>query len=185
MAADWFTDLLGVLDDDRRAHSMAAGRRAASAVELVSPGLRSDVVTAATLHDIGYGHVDLDFHPIDGAQYLAGLGFSEVVCHLVAHHSASTVEAELREISLTAYAPFAVERDDLGQAHRLVWWADMTTGPTGDRVMVEDRLDDIVKRHGVDSVVSRATIRARSQLLEVGHSPEGSIQVRSGLERAH
>jgi hypothetical protein len=180
VAADWFTDLLGVLDDDRRAHSMAAGRRASSAVELVSPALRSDVVTAATLHDIGYGHPDLDFHPLDGAHYLAGLGFSEVVCHLVAHHSASTVEAGLRDIPLSAYRRFGVGREDLGQAHRLVWWSDMTTGPAGDQVTVEDRIADIVSRHGADSIVARETMTARSRLLEVGHSPAGSIQIWSG-----
>ena len=101
--ADWFADLLGALDDDRRAHSVAAGERAASAVKVLRSDLRSDVVTAATLHDIGYAHPVVDFHPLDGARFLAGLGFSPVVCHLVAHHSASTFEAEFRGISLSDY----------------------------------------------------------------------------------
>ena len=177
---DWFADLLGALDDVRRAHSLAAGERAASAVELLQPDLRSDVVTAATLHDIGYAHPVMDFHPLDGAQFLQGLGFSPVVCHLVAHHSASTFEAEFRGISLVEYRRFDVSRDDMGPAHRLVWWADLTTGPRGQPMTVEERLADIVDRHGQDSVVARSALSIRSLLLAAGQSPAGSIQVRSG-----
>jgi hypothetical protein len=50
----------------------------------------SDVVVAATLHDLGYAHPWLDFHPLDGVRFLAEQGFSKTICHLVAHHSAST-----------------------------------------------------------------------------------------------
>ena len=96
VVADWFADLLTVLEDDRRAHLEAAGRKAAEAAQCVPPGLRPDLVAAVTLHDIGYGHPRLGFHPLDGAAYLAELGFSPVVCHLVAHHSASTIEADER-----------------------------------------------------------------------------------------
>lgn len=177
---DWFPDLLETLDDDRRAHSLAAGERATSAVQLLQPDLRSDVVTAATLHDIGYAHPVLDFHPLDGAGFLQDLGFSPVVCHLVAHHSASTFEAEFRGISLSEYRNFDAHRDDLGPAHRLVWWADLTTGPQGQLMTVEERLDDIVDRHGPESVVARSAVAIRPLLLEAGHSPVGSNQVRSG-----
>jgi hypothetical protein len=47
-----------VLDEDRREHSLAAGRKAAEVRFAVAPGLRWDVITAAMLHDIGYGHPD-------------------------------------------------------------------------------------------------------------------------------
>lgn len=178
--AAWFADLLGALDDDRRAHSVAAGERAASAVEVLRPDLRSDVVTAATLHDIGYAYPVVDFHPLDGAKFLQSLGFSPVVCHLVAHHSASTFEAEFRGIPLSEYRLFDVARDDLGPAHRLVWWADLTTGPQGQLMTVEERLADIVDRHGPESVVTRSALAIRPLLLEAGQSPVGSNQVRSG-----
>jgi hypothetical protein len=62
---EWYEDLLAVLADDRRTHSVAAGARAATAVHLLAPALRGDVVVAATLHDIGYGHEQLGFHPLD------------------------------------------------------------------------------------------------------------------------
>lgn len=120
-----------MLDDDRRAHSVAAGARAESALHVLPPALRGDVVVAATLHDIGYGHEEVGFHPLDGAAYLKRLGFSATICHLVAHHSGSTYEAELRGISLDAYRPYDIDRDDLGPAHAVVWWADLTTGPQG------------------------------------------------------
>lgn len=177
MEADWFPDLLAVLEDDRRAHLLAAGRKAAEASQGVGAGLRSDLVTAATLHDIGYGHSVLDFHPLDGAAYLAELGFSPVVCHLVAHHSASTFEAEERGIDLAAYDRFSVGRDDLGPAHAVLWWADLTTGPLGQDMTVEERLDNIAARYGLDHVVARSAHRARSVLLAAGQSPAGSIQV--------
>jgi hypothetical protein len=177
--ASWFGELLVALDDERRAHSIAAGRRAESAVAVLNAGLRSDVVVAATLHDIGYAHPWLDFHPLDGARFLAEQGFSKTICHLVAHHSASTYEAEDRGISLAAYRDFAVSRNDLGPAHAVVWWADLTTGPQGQLMTVEQRLDDIADRHGSD-VVARSAQRIRSILLAAGQSPVGSIQVRSG-----
>ena len=177
VVADWFADLLAVLEDDRRAHLLAAGLKAAEASLGVAAGLRSDLVTAATLHDIGYAHSVLDFHPLDGAAYLADLGFSSTVCHLVAHHSASTVEAEERGIDLAAYARFSVSRDDLGPAHAVLWWADLTTGPHGQDMTVEERLDDIAARYGSDHVVARSARRARPLLLAAGQSPIGSIQV--------
>ena len=77
------------------------------------PALRADPIVAATLHDIGCGHPVLGFHPLDGARFLAGLGFSPTVCHLVAHHSASTYEAEACGIDLGAYAEFAMDQEDL------------------------------------------------------------------------
>ena len=73
--------------------------------------MRSDLVAAATLHDIRYGHVVSGFHPLDGARFLTDAGFSATVCHLVAHHTASTYEAEERGIDLAAYAEFAVASD--------------------------------------------------------------------------
>ena len=87
---DSFGDLLAPLKDDRRAHSLAVGRKAEAAAAGVRAALRADVTVAAVLHDIGYGHVDTGFHPLDGARFLARAGFLPVVCNLAVHHSAST-----------------------------------------------------------------------------------------------
>jgi putative nucleotidyltransferase with HDIG domain len=172
-----FGDLLGVLEDDRRAHSLAVGRKAEAAAVGVAAPLRAELVVAAVLHDIGYGHLDTGLHALDGARFLAEFGFSRVVCNLVAHHTASTFEAEERGIDLSAYAAFAVNQD-LGEAHAVLWWADMTTGPQGQDVTVEDRLDEICARYGPDDLVTRFIGRARPVLLAAGQSPVGSIQVR-------
>lgn len=177
MLEECFGDLLRVLEPDRCAHSLAAGRKAAGAAHLVSAALRADLVVAATLHDIGYGHPLTGFHPLDGARYLAELGFSPTVCHLVAHHSASTYEAEERGISLSSYEEFDVDRDDLGEVHAVLWWVDLTTGPKGQGMTVEERLADIANRHGED-LVARSAARIRPILLAAGQTATGSIQVR-------
>ena len=172
-----YGDLLAALTDDRRAHSVAVRRKAEAAAARIAPALRADVTVAAVLHDIGYGHVETGFHPLDGARFLAREGFSPVVCNLVVHHSASTYEAEERGIDLAAYADFAVGLE-LSQAHAVLWWADLTTGPQGQDVTVEVRLEEICARYGPDDVITRFINRARQVLLAAGQSPYGSIQVR-------
>lgn len=169
-------DLLSVLHEDRRAHSLAVGRKADSAAVNASSALRSDLVAAAVLHDIGYGHVVTGFHPLDGARFLQRTDFSPVVCNLVVHHSGSTFEAQERGLDLSVYAEFAVEQD-LGPAHAVLWWADLTTGPQGQDVTVDHRLDEICDRYGPDDVITRFITRARPVLLAAGQSPTGSIQV--------
>lgn len=165
-----------MLDPDRQAHSLAVGRKTAGVADLVRPALRAELVTAATLHDIGYGHPASGFHALDGAAYLASEGFSRRTCHLVVHHSASTLEAEERGLDLGLYDEFAVD-EDLSAAHAVIWWADMTTGPQGLDVTVEDRLDEICARYGPDDLVTRFIRRARNVLLKAGQSPIGSIHV--------
>ena len=168
--------LLEVLDPDRRVHSVTVGLKVAGEAHRLAPELRTTVITAGLLHDIGYGHPAIGFHPLDGARFLATHGFPLEVCHLVVHHSASTYEARERGIDVAVYGEFAVDRD-LGKAHQLLWWADMTTGPTGLTVAVGDRLDEIVERYGPGHVVSTFIEKARPLLMRVCQSPDGSIQV--------
>lgn len=175
---DMFADELRSLGPDRRAHSLAVGRKAAGASHLVAPAQRGDLVTAATLHDIGYGYPTTSLHALDGARYLASVGFSPVVCHLVAHHSASTFEARERGVDIALYDAFRSDVD-LRSASAVLWWADMTTGPQGQDVTVEERLDEICSRYGPDDPVTRFIGRAREVLLAAGQSPAGSIQVSS------
>jgi putative nucleotidyltransferase with HDIG domain len=167
---------LSALEFDRRAHSLEVGRKADSVAGMVEEDLREEFKVAALLHDIGYAHPETDFHALDGARFLARQGFPRTVCHLVVHHSASTLEAEERGIDLAVYDEYAVDRD-LGQAHQLLWWADMTTGPTGETVTVEDRLDEICSRYGSGDVVTRFITRARPILVATCQAPGGSIRV--------
>lgn len=165
-----------MLDEDRRAHSLAVGAKAAGRVELAAAELRGDLMTAATLHDVGYAHVDTGLHALDGARFLRREGFSPVICRLVLCHTASHVEAEERGIDLAAFEEFTVDAD-LAQAHRVLWWADLTTGPEGQSVTVETRLAEIQRRYGPENVVTRFIRRAEGELLEAGQSPVGSIHV--------
>lgn len=172
--AEPFSDLLEVLTPDRRAHCLAVGRKVAVVAQLAPAAVRADLIAAATLHDIGYGHPTTGFHPLDGARFLAGLGFGATVCHLVAHHTASVVEADERGIDHAVFDEFQVDVD-LRLAHSLLWWADLTTGPTGQTVTVEERLNEIRSRYGPHDVVSRFIDRARPVLLAAGQSPTGAV----------
>lgn len=171
-----YDDLLTVLPADRQKHSRAVGAKVASVAGIVAPSLRSDLIAAAILHDIGYGHARTGFHPVDGARFLAEKGFSKNVCNLVVHHSASTEEAIERGIPLDIFEEFRVPAD-LSRAHGVLWWADLTTGPTGDSVNVNERLDEILSRYGSSDPVTRFVIRARAKLTDAGQWPIGSIQV--------
>lgn len=171
-----YSDLTRELSEERQMHCAAVGCKVAAVADLVSPALRADVVTAAILHDIGYAHRDLGFHAIDGARFLASRGFSAVVVELVARHSASEVEADVRGISRTIFDKFKA-KGDLDAAHSAIAWADMTTSPTGETVTVEERLDEIQSRYGPESLVTTFIDRARPRLLAAGQSPTGSMRV--------
>ena len=156
--------------------SVEVGRKVAAAVGILPADLRDETSIAGLLHDIGYAYPDTGLHQLDGARFLSSAGYSSIVCHLVAHHSASTLEAEERGMDLAVFDEFAVDRD-LRAASQLVWWADMTTGPTGDTVAVEDRLDEICARYGPGDIVTRFIERARPLLTATCQSPAGSIHV--------
>ena len=173
---DLYRDLLSELLPQRQAHSCEVGRKAESVAGLVSPSLRGDLVVAATLHDIGYAHKQTGFHALDGARFLASMGFGTNVCNLVVQHSASQIEAEVRGINVNVFKEFEVGVD-LDAAHSVIAWADMTTSPTGGTVMVEERLDEIQSRYGPEALVTAFIDRARPRLLAAGQSPMGSMRV--------
>lgn len=176
MTVDLYGDLLAALPARRRAHTREVGRKAESVAQVVAPWLRGDLVVAATLHDIGYAHRDTGFHALDGARFLASQGFSTIVCALVARHSASEIEAQVRGIDLGVFGEFAVNAD-LAAAHSVIAWADMTTSPTGGTVTVEERLDEIQSRYGPEALVTEFIDRARPRLLAAGQSSTGSMRV--------
>jgi hypothetical protein len=47
----------------------------------------------------------------------------------------------------------------------LLWMCDMTVGPLGQDLRVEDRLTEISSRYGTVHVVSRSIARARPEIL--------------------
>lgn len=153
--------LAGVLPR-RWAHVRGVARRTRVVAPLLSAEDGELLVSAALLHDIGYapGLVVTGFHPLDGARFLRGIGASDRLVNLVAHHSCATLEAELRALS-HELAEFEDEETVLRDA---LWWADMTTTPDGDKTTVVERAAEIQSRYGPDDLVSQFIRRALEDL---------------------
>lgn len=145
-------------------HVQAVGQRAAEIA--ATPAVDDEVlVAAAWLHDVGYAPelVATGFHPLDGARYLRRLGtVSDRVVGLVAHHSCAVIEAEERGLASELLAEFAREESPTADA---LWYADMTTGPDGQRLDVGERLAEIRARYGPDHVVTRFIDRAQGDIV--------------------
>jgi hypothetical protein len=141
------------------------------------PGhFREDAITAAYLHDVGYGHPVTGFHPIDGAILLESLGYSPVVCHVVAFHSASVVEADVRGLDLAVFDRFkATDVAELDVVDAFMWWADMTIGPNGEAFTVDERLDEILRRYEPGSIVHTAISRAEPLIRTMVQRASGSM----------
>lgn len=122
------------------------------------------VVSAAWLHDVGYGAVlkDTGFHPLDGARWLRSQEVPEGIVSMVAYHSGAEFEAEERGLS-AAMGEF--EHPDQSQLDTLTL-VDMTVGPAGQRMSVKRRIEEILSRYPVDDPVHHAVIRSRAQLRE-------------------
>lgn len=116
---------------------------------------------AAWLHDIGYAPelAVSGCHHLDGAAYLRGLG-EERLAGLVAYHSSGAAEAELRGLS-SELASFAHEESLVTD---LLTCCDLTSGPDGRPVALDDRLREVEDRYGALHVVSRG-LRACEAML--------------------
>ena len=148
---------------DRWDHTREVAARAQSVAAALANEDRELLLDAAWLHDIGYSPAvsRTGFHPLDGARYLLSIGASPDLVGAVAHHSCARFEAEERGLAseLEAFpAPSEAVMDALA-------YADMTTGPTGRGVSIEDRLTEILERYGPDDPVHRAISRARVDLV--------------------
>ena len=112
------------------------------------------LVAACWLHDIGYSPTlsKTQFHPLDGARALRRWGADETMCGLVAHHSAAAHEAA----ALGLFDELEAFTDPHGLVRDLLWYLDMTTGPDGNRVSFEHRMNDVRQRYPADHYVIRA-----------------------------
>lgn len=153
-------------------------RSVAARAEELSPAVpdedRPTLVAAAWLHDIGYapaiGHTR--FHPLDGARHLRETGWPEVIVNLVAHHSGARFEAAERGLSAElAEFPFA----DSALLDALVA-ADLTTGPAGERVSYDERMDEILSRYPEEDPVHRTWIKARPVIAEAVQRTEQRLR---------
>ena len=148
----------------RLAHSRRVAARVQEALPLVEPEWRAALGAAAWLHDVGYSRIAsaIGFHPLDGARWLRQDGWSDQVTRLVAWHTHSEKEAELRGL-----APYD---DEFPRPPEFVMavltWADLTSTPGGFECEPEDRLERILNTYPVGSVVHEATRASRTLLMK-------------------
>ncbi|MFB8763742.1 HD domain-containing protein [Nocardiopsis alba] len=143
----------------RWAHSQGVAEQARSLRTVLKE--HADLVeSSAWLHDIGYSP-DLaitGFHPLDGARYLRDVQEAdELLMSLVAYHSCAVVEAEERGLLEVLKEEFAPPPSDLLDA---LTYSDMTTGPDGTHVPVEQRLSEILDRYPPEHLVHRSISRS-------------------------
>jgi hypothetical protein len=80
------------------------------------------------------------------------------VVGLVAHHSGARFEAAERGLS-EELSRYALEDSPVMDA---LVTADLTTGPGGERLTYDERMEEILSRYAPDHPVHRAWLKARS-----------------------
>ena len=148
----------------RWAHVQGVANRARS----LAPALSADadlLEAAAWVHDIGYapGLATTGLHQLDGARYLRDTQHADAMLSLrVAHHSCAIIEASERGFADVLGLEFEPAPQELSSA---LTYCDMTTGPDGELVPVEQRLAEIHDRYGPGHLVSRSIQRATPMIL--------------------
>ena len=152
-AAELSRKLLAPLPS-RLSHTEGVVSRALGLAETVPAPDRPTLIVAAWLHDVGYAPqlASCGFHPIDGARHLESLGWSPEICALVAHHSGARFCAELHGLG-EELSGFEFTEDAVSDALTV---ADQTSGPQGQYLPLDERMQNMLRRHGPDSVNARA-----------------------------
>jgi hypothetical protein len=127
----------------------------------------------AWLHDLGYASDlrDTGFHPIDGANRLR-IGAPGRLASLVAHHSCALLEANMRGLADRVEPGFPREESATADA---LWYADLTTGPDGQRFAVEARLAEIEAPYGPGDLVTRCVQCARPDMVAAVRRTEARL----------
>ncbi len=147
---------------ERLRHSEQVALRAVELAPAVRPGDEQLLTAAAWLHDIGYAPAvrSTGFHPLDGADYLAGHGCPPALTAFVAHHSGARFVAAVRGLS----KPLARYRFEQTPMTDALSYADQTVGSDGQRMRLADRIADTLRRHGPDSPTAKASARREPYL---------------------
>jgi HD superfamily phosphodiesterase len=117
---------------------------------------------SAWLHDVGYSPalVDTGFHPLDGARFLRDHAHGDRrIWTLVAHHTGAVTEAEERGLLDPLVDEFPIASDRAQRLTELLTECDLTVGPSGEPMTVEERVSEILHRYPPDDPVHRATLR--------------------------
>lgn len=149
----------------RWAHSQGVAGQAVALGRLL-PQHADLLEAAAWLHDIGYASplAVTGFHPLDGARYLRDTRFGDqTLWTLVAHHTCAQIEAQARGLGDVLAAEFTLGDVDPFLVAALTY-CDMTTGPDGKPLTVDERITEILSRYDPDDVVHRAIAQATPSL---------------------
>jgi hypothetical protein len=171
-------ELLAAVLPDRFEHVAGVASCARTVAQSLATREAEALVAAAWLHDVGYAPAlqSTGFHPLDGARYLARRGFDAGVVALVAFHSGARIEAELRGLSDALDDEFS--RPDPGLLD-LLTFCDMTTGPRGQRMTVDERLEEILERYVPTDVVHRSVASSADQLRATVRDVEARLVAQS------
>jgi hypothetical protein len=165
---------------ERWRHTVGVARRAEAVTVTVAGDDADMLVASAWLHDVGYAADlrDSGFHPLDGARYLNAAEWSMRLTGLVAHHSEALTTARVRGCA-DALSTFSKEQSPVADA---LTFADQTVGPDGRAMTLEDRMADMLRRHGPQSPnaiahpvrepLLRAAVQRVAQRLAVGTPSE-------------
>lgn len=172
---------------ERMRHSAAVAARAVSLAEAVDDGDVNLLVAAAWVHDIGYSQTlrDTGFHPLDGARFLESRGWNPRLCALVAHHSGSRFVATAKGLD-SALSRFVHVQDAVSDALTV---ADQTIGPDGRRLTLDERMRDMLERHGPQSPHGQAHpqreayLRAALQRVTAQLSAREAAEIRAPIGR--
>lgn len=157
----------------RWVHSQGVGRKAEGVALALDPVDRPVLIAAAWLHDVGYAAMvrASGLHQLDGARYLAELGFPGRVCGLVAHHSGAASVAALVGLG-PQLAEFPNER---GPVRDALWYCDQTTSPDGLPVSFRTRMVELRARRGPDDPVVRALADNGAERAAAVHRTESRL----------
>ena len=146
----------------RLAHVVAVAQRAYQGMSGLTEDEGAWLLAAAWTHDVGYSPlvVETGFHPLDGARFLTRVGHPAQIVELVAYHSCASYEAEERGLT----KELQHFREPVGRVFDTLVWADMTTGPSGEIMNLDERIAEILSRYAETDPVHRAMVRARSDL---------------------
>lgn len=140
---------------------------------LVEKGLQDTEVyylllEAGYLHDIGYSSKlnKENFHPYDGFIYLQEQNYSDAVNYLVLHHTYSKLLYNMSNKNtvldiIYQKNPIQSNYETLLSCLSL---ADMTSSPTGEKITLNERVEDIAFRYGNDSPITKHAYIVKSKL---------------------
>lgn len=158
--------LVGDEFSDRLDHSYGVAHRASDLAAAVGGPRGSDESgrewywCLGLLHDVGYAEPLSGHHAFDGAHLVSWSSpdLSQFAPH-IAWHSTAKWEYQIMGLHLADPIPKPSFFD-----HSLLWLADFTTGPQGQSMTVEERVDEIRQRHRPSSSAVLAIEESRESL---------------------